>query len=130
METGGGEHLHIIDQLQSTVQTIIRHFGGDNSYARRLVDKIRAVQEKVESLSGQERIEFLHNAKDTLRNTIEHAEQKLMQYTHFQQTYNYSIVAALLFTVILVIDLFPTTSGYTRVTIERYFILSITNTNL
>ncbi|XP_054090870.1 uncharacterized protein LOC105216990 isoform X2 [Zeugodacus cucurbitae] len=106
MATGGGEHLHIIDQLQSTVQTIIHRIGGDNSYAQRLMNKIRALQEKVESLSGQERVEFLHIAKDTLRNTIEHAEQKLMQYTNFQQVYNYSIVAALLFTVLLVIALF------------------------
>ncbi|XP_053967439.1 uncharacterized protein LOC129244603 isoform X2 [Anastrepha obliqua] len=106
MATGGGEHLHIIDQLQSTVQSIIRQIGGDNSYAKRLVDKIHALQEKVESLSGQERIEFLHNAKDTLRNTIEHAEQKLMQYTNFQQVYTYSIVAAVIFTVLLVIALF------------------------
>ncbi|XP_067632246.1 uncharacterized protein [Eurosta solidaginis] len=108
METGNGgdnlEHLHIIDQLQNTVQSIIRQIGGDNSYAQRLLVKIRALQEKVESLSGPERIQFLHNAKDTLRNTIEHAEQKLMQYTTFQQVYNYSIVAALLFTVLLVID--------------------------
>lgn len=102
MATGGGEHLHIIDQLRSTVQSIIHRIGGDNSYAQRLLDKIHALQKKVESLSGQERVEFLHNAKDTLRNTIEHAEQKLMQYTNFQQVYNYSIVAALLFTVLLV----------------------------
>ncbi|XP_037953627.1 uncharacterized protein LOC119683835 [Teleopsis dalmanni] len=97
---------NILDQLKSSVQAIIDKTGAGSKYTQNLVSRIQALQQKLESLSNIERSQFLTEMQGSFQNTINKIEQKLTQHANFEKVYNYSIISAVVLTLVVTVALF------------------------
>lgn len=93
---------NIIENLKNSVQSIIAKTGADSKYSKDLLNKIQSLQEKLNSLSSIEKNEFVKEMKDSFHDTIKRVQKKVVQHAQFEKVYNYSIVAAVIFIILLI----------------------------
>lgn len=91
----------IIEQLKSSVKAIMDKTGS-SKFAHDLMERIHALQQRLETLSNNERSQFIEEMKESFRATIETVENKLMQHAQFEKAYTYSIYAAIIFLILFV----------------------------
>lgn len=75
---------------------------GSSKFAHDLMERIHALQQRLETLSNNERSQFIEEMKESFRATIETVENKLMQHAQFEKAYTYSIYAAIIFLILFV----------------------------
>lgn len=97
----------IIEQLKSSVKAIMDKTGS-SKFAHDLMERIHALQQRLETLSNNERSQFIEEMKESFRATIETVENKLMQHAQFEKAYTYSIYAAIIFLILFVFGGFST----------------------
>ncbi|XP_022229637.2 uncharacterized protein LOC111078973 isoform X2 [Drosophila obscura] len=102
----GEESAGIVEQLKQSVEAIVAKTGPSSKFAQDLVKKIGDMQNKLESLTEDDRRLFLAEMKGKFQETIERIEQRLTQHANIAQTYSSSIVAAVIFLLISIIALF------------------------
>ncbi|XP_046809517.1 uncharacterized protein LOC111679134 isoform X2 [Lucilia cuprina] len=96
---------HVIEQLKQSVKSIIEKTGS-HKFTHELIDKIHKLQLQLEELSNSDKVQFIHEMKDSFRATIDKIETKLMQHAQFERVYNYSIFAAIIFLLLFIFALF------------------------
>lgn len=92
---------NLIEQLKSSVNAIMDKTGS-SKFALDLMERIHALQQRLETLSSTEQMQFIEEMKDSFRATIEKVESKLTQHAQFEKAYVYSIKAAIVFSLLFI----------------------------
>ncbi|XP_075167865.1 uncharacterized protein LOC142240029 isoform X2 [Haematobia irritans] len=99
------EEENLLEQLKNSVVAIMDKTGS-SKFAHDLMDKIQALQQRLETLPSSEKMQFIEEMRESFRATIANVENKLMQHANFEKVYAYSIYAAIIFLILFVIALF------------------------
>ncbi|EDW02328.1 uncharacterized protein LOC6559696 isoform X2 [Drosophila grimshawi] len=96
----------IIEQLKRSVELIVAKTGPHSKFAEDLIQKIGQLQAKLESLTESDRHQFLGEMKGSIQDAIAGIERRLLQHTHFADTYSTSILVAVIFLIVSIFALF------------------------
>lgn len=105
--SGFDDALGIVEQLKKSVETIVAKTGPSSKFSQDLVKRIGEMQSKLESLAETDKHQFLTEMKEKFQHTIGRIEERIAQHAHIAQTYSSSILTAVIFLLVSVFGLSP-----------------------